>query len=170
MQKLNIKQKNWLLSAHIASAGIWLGTGLCLVAIAWSNLSSVEANGLHAINRSMKLLDTLVVVPSAIASLITGALLCGLTIWGFTKHYWVIAKWIATVALMVIGTIWLGPWVDAMTAISKVERLRALQNPLYMFDQTAVIIVGAIEVIGLLSIVAISVLKPWGRRNTKRWL
>ncbi|MEC4814921.1 MAG: hypothetical protein SAK29_16820 [Scytonema sp. PMC 1069.18] len=168
MNKLSIKQKNWLLASHVAFGGIWFGTVLCMIAIALSNRNTSNGDELYAINSVMKLLDDFVIIPSAVLALSTGGLLSWLTIWGFFKHYWVITKWIATVTLIVVGTIWLGPWTNAMTAISEAERLQALQNPLYVFDQKAVLVGAIIQTISLLGIITISVLKPWGRRKVKK--
>ncbi|MBW4611387.1 MAG: hypothetical protein KME22_30400 [Hassallia sp. WJT32-NPBG1] len=168
MKKLNVKQKNWLLSFHVAFGAIWFGTALCMVIIAWSNRNTPNGDELYAINSILKRLDDFVIIPSANLSLFTGGLLCWLTIWGFFKHYWVTVKWVATVTLIVTGTIWLGPWVNAVTAISETDRLQALQNPLYVFDQKGVIIGGIIQTFFVLAIIAISVLKPWGRRNLKK--
>jgi hypothetical protein len=168
MNKLSVKQKNWLLASHIAFGGIWFGTALCMIAIALSNRNTPNGDELYAINSVMKLLDDWVIIPSATLSLITGGLLCWLTIWGFFKHYWVIVKWIATVTLIVTGTIWLGPWTNAITAISAAERIQALQNPLYVFDQNGVLVGAIIQTSCVLAIIGISVLKPWGRRNIKK--
>lgn len=165
MPKLNVKQKNWLLSGHVASGGIWFGTSLCMVLIALSNRDTTNGDELYAINSVLKLVDDFVIIPSATLSSITGALLCWLTIWGFAKHYWVIVKWIVTVTLIVVGTAWLGPWTNAITAISQTQRLQALQNPLYIWDQETLIIGAIAQTISLLAIIGISVLKPWGRRK-----
>jgi hypothetical protein len=163
--KIKVKQKNWLLSGHIASGGIWFGTSLCMLLIALSNRSTPNGDELFAINSVLKLLDDFVIIPSATLSLITGGLLCWLTIWGFAKHYWIIVKWIATVTLIVVGTAWLGPWTNAITAISQTQRVQALQNPLYVWDQRALIIGAIAQTLSLLVIIGISVLKPWGRRK-----
>ncbi len=182
MLKLNVKQKNWLLSAHVASGSIWFGSALCMVAIALKNTNITNGDELYGINTALKLLDDFVVIPSANLSLLTGGLLCWpsanlslltggllcwLTVWGFFKHYWVIVKWIATVTLIVVGTIWLGPWVNAVTSISDVTRSQALSNPLYMFDLNGVLIGGATQTLCILAIIGISVIKPWGRRVVK---
>lgn len=167
MKKLNVKQKQWLISAHVAIIGIWFGTALCMIAIALMNRNTINGDELYAINSVMKLLDDFVIIPSATLSLLSGGILCWLTIWGFFKHYWVIAKWIATVTLIVIGTIWLGPWTNAMTAMSQTQRLQALQNPLYIFDLNAVLIGAIIQTCALLAIIIISFLKPWGKRNPR---
>ncbi|MBD0270174.1 MAG: DUF2269 family protein [Cyanobacteria bacterium Co-bin8] len=167
MKKLSVRPKNWLLSVHVISAGLWLGTVFSLVAIAIVKRNTANGDEIYAINSVLKFMDDWVVIPTAVLSLVTGGLLSWLTIWGFTKHYWVIVKWVATVTLIVTGTSWLGPWLNAMASISEAERLQALQNPLYVFDQRGVMLGGAIQVACLLAVVAISVLKPWGRRIAK---
>ncbi len=167
MKKLSVKPKNWLVSFHVASGGIWSGTAFCLVAIAIVKREAFSGDRLYAINSVLKFMDDWVIIPTAMLSLITGGLLSWLTIWGFTKHYWVIVKWLVTVALITTGTIWLGPWLNAMTALSETEQLQALHNPLYVFDQRGVILGGAIQTACLLATIAISVLKPWGRRPVK---
>ncbi|WP_250124056.1 DUF2269 family protein [Chroococcidiopsis sp. CCMEE 29] len=167
MPKLNVKQKNLLLSAHVVFAALWSGTVLSMFVLALRNQNSTNADVLHALNSAINLLDDYVVIPSALGSLLTGTLLCWLTVWGFFKHYWVIAKWIGTVALIVTGTFWLFPWANAATAISEAQRLQALENPLYSFDAKAVLIGTIVQVSCLLALIAISLLKPWGRRPVR---
>ena len=162
--KLNVQQKNWLLSAHVACAGIWFGTSLCLVVMGWHNARTTDGDALYAINEIVQWLNELIVVPAATFALITGFFLSWLTNWGFVKHYWVITKWFLTLSLMVFGSFWLGPWLEAVTSISEAERLQALQNPLYVLDDRAALWGGIAQTICLLFIIAISVLKPWGRR------
>jgi hypothetical protein len=72
------------------------------------------------------------------------------------------------VALITFGSLWLGPWTNAMTAISQAQRLQALQNPLYVFDQKAIIVGTIIQTVSILAIIIISVLKPWGRCNIQK--
>ncbi|MBW4490994.1 MAG: hypothetical protein KME12_24795 [Trichocoleus desertorum ATA4-8-CV12] len=164
-KKLTSLSKSWLVSAHLASGAIWLGTALCMVLIALSSLKTNDGNKLYAFNSAVKLLDDFIVVPAAISSVLTGTLLCWLTIWGFFKFYWVIVKWIGTTALILFGTFWLKPWTDAMTAIADTERIKVLTNPLFMFDIKGASIGGIIQTLSLLAIIAISIIKPWGRRD-----
>ncbi|MBD2775766.1 hypothetical protein ICL16_27835 [Iningainema sp. BLCCT55] len=165
--KLSVKQKNWLLTFHVSFAALWTGTVLSMLLLAWRNQHSTNPDILYALNSAINLLDDFVVIPSAIGSLVTGTLLCWLTVWGFFKFYWVIAKWIATVFLIVFGTFWLFPWANTATAISQEQKLQALQNPLYMFDVRGVLIGTLVQVLCLLAIIGISFLKPWGRRLVK---
>ena len=55
-----------------------------------------------------------------------------------------------------------------MTAISDTERVKALNNPLFMFDTQGVIAGGSIQVLCLLLVICISIIKPWGRRNLSK--
>jgi hypothetical protein len=166
--KLNVKQRNWLLSLHIASGGLWFGTALCSVALILSFRNLDQGSGLHGINLARNLLGEFMIVPSAILSVMTGALLCAFTNWGFFKHYWVMAKQVATLILIVIGSIWLGPWTKEMTAISEAAQSQVLQNSQYLALQENVAIGGALQTVALLSIIIISTVKPWSRRNTAR--
>lgn len=164
-KKLAGLPRDLLVSAHLVAGTLWFGTSLCMVVITLSNLNTQNGDALYAINSMVKLVDEFVLIPAAIASVITGTLLCKLTGWGFFKYYWVSVKWIATTSLIIFGTFWLGPWTNAMTAISDTERIKALANPLFMFNIKGVIIGGAIQASCLLAIIAISIIKPWGRRN-----
>jgi hypothetical protein len=168
MPRLTLKQKNWLLSAHVAFAALWTGTVSSMSLLALRNQHSADAAVLQALNSAINLLDDYVVIPAAIGSLLTGTFLCWLTIWGFFKHYWVIVKWIATVVLIVFGTFWLFPWANTATAISKAQSLQALKNPLYTFDARGVLIGTVVQVSTLVVIIAISLLKPWGRRTMNK--
>ncbi len=165
MKKLNVKQKNWLISAHIVFAALWTGTVLSMALITWSNRIATNGNELYALNFTINLLDDYIVIPSAIGSLLTGGLLSWLTTWGFTKHYWVIVKWVVTIALIVFGTFWLYPWSQAAETIAEAERLRALSNPFYLLDVKAVLVGAVAQVLCLLAVITISVLKPWGKRK-----
>ncbi|OZH51501.1 integral membrane protein [Hydrocoleum sp. CS-953] len=160
-------QKSWLISAHVISGAVWFGTVLSMLIMVINNFNRTNGDELYAINSIVKLLDDWVVVPAANITLLTGALLCWLTIWGFFKFSWVITKWILTSILITSGTFWLGPWTNAMTAISDTERLQALSNPLFMFDAKAIVIGASIQLLSLIFIFIISFLKPWGRRDIK---
>lgn len=154
-----------LISVHVGTVAVWFGVALAMVLMAAVNIKATNGDELYAVNAMVKFLDDFVVIPMAIASVLTGTLLCWLTVWGFFKFYWVITKWIATTALIIFGTFWLGPWTNAITAIADIERVKALTNPLFMFDIHGVIIGGAIQLICLFAIIAISIIKPWGRRD-----
>ena len=164
--KLTVQQKNWLLSFHILAASLWFGTAFCSLILALYYQNWANGDELYAINAARNLMGEFIIVPSAVLSLVSGLMLCSFTAWGLFKHYWVIAKQILTMILIIIGSVWLGPWTKEATSISAIERLQALQNPTYISIRNAVIVGGAVQTLLLVVIIIISVLKPWGRRKT----
>ncbi len=165
--KLNVKQKNWVLSFHIGFATLWTGTVLSMFLIALRNKDTANSDILFALNSAINLLDDVVVIPAAIGSVLTATLLCWGSNYGFFKFYWVITKWILTTGLIIFGTFWLFPWGNAAEDIALSEGLEAFKNPIYLFDAKGVIIGSLIQVSFLFVIIAISTLKPWGRKSVK---
>jgi hypothetical protein len=163
--KLSINQRNWLLSLHIATGGLWFGTALCSVALALSITLLKPSNALHGINLARNVLGQYIIVPAAVFSVITGVLLCSFTNWGFFKHYWAIAKQIVTLLLIVLGSVWLGPMTKEMTTLSEVGQSQVLQNPNYLTLQSTVTLGGALQTLALLSVMIVSTVKPWSKRK-----
>jgi uncharacterized membrane protein len=163
--KLNVKQRNWLLSLHIASGGLWFGAALCSVALALGGSSLKDGDGLYGINIARNTIGEFAIVPAAILSVITGVLLCSFTSWGLFKHRWVMVKQVMTLILIAIGSAWLGPWTKEMTTISEVARAQSLQNFHYLDLQQAATIGGALQTVALSIVIAISTVKPWVKRK-----
>ncbi len=163
--RLSINQRNWLLSLHIATGGLWFGTALCSVALALSVGMLNVGDALHGINIARNFMGEYIIVPSAIFSVITGVLLCGFTNWGFFKHYWVMAKQLVTLILIVVGSVWLGPLTKEMTELSEAGGSQVLQDSSYLSLQNTVILGGALQTLALLAVIVVSTVKPWGKRK-----
>lgn len=164
--KLKIEQRNWLLSLHITSGGLWFGTALCSAALALSFRGLGSGDVLYGINVARNLMGQFIIVPAAVLSVITGVLLCSFTNWGFFKHNWVMVKQLLTLISIVAGSIWLGPWTKEMTTIAQTARSQAWQNADYLRLDNAVMIGGVLQTLVLTIIIFISTLKPWSRRKT----
>jgi F0F1-type ATP synthase assembly protein I len=165
--KLSLQQKNWVLSFHIGFAALWTGTVLSMFLIALRNKDTTNSDILFALNSAINLLDDVVVIPAAIGSVVTAAILCWQTNYGFFKFYWVISKWILTTGLMIFGTFWLYPWGKSAETIASSEGIDAFGNSIYLFHARGVLVGSLIQVSFLFVIIAISTLKPWGRRLMK---
>jgi hypothetical protein len=166
--KLSLQQKKWILSFHIGFAALWTGTVLSMFLIALRNKDTADADILFALNSVINLLDDVVVIPAAIGSVLTATILCWQTNYGFFKFYWVITKWFLTTGLMIFGTFWLFPWGNTAETIALTEGLNAFKNPLYLFDTRGVLIGSLLQLSFLFVIIAISTLKPWGKRIAKQ--
>ena len=73
--RLTGKQKSWLISVHVISGAIWLGTVLSMMVMVFHNLNTTNGDELYAINSVVKLLDDWVVIPAANITLLTGLLI-----------------------------------------------------------------------------------------------
>ena len=165
MSKLSLNQKKWLLSVHIGFAALWTGAVLSMFLLSLRNVSSINGDAMYTLNAAINLLDDWIVIPAAIGSVVTATVLCWGTNYGFTKFYWVLTKWFLTTGLILFGTFWLFPWGNNAAAISRQQGLRAFSDSAYTFDAMGVLLGTATQALFLLTIIGISVLKPWGRRS-----
>ena len=168
MSKLSLGQKKWLLSVHVGFAALWTGTVLSMFLLSLQNTSTTNAEAMYALNAAINLLDDWIVIPAAIGSVVTATALCWGTNYGFTKFYWVLAKWFLTTGLILFGTFWLFPWGNGAETISREEGLQAFSNSAYTFDAMGVLLGTVAQVFFLFVIIGISVLKPWGRRPVEK--
>jgi hypothetical protein len=92
------------LTAHITSSVGWLGAVVGFLALAVAGLTSQDAQMVRAAYLTMELTGRFVLVPLALASLLTGLVQSLGSTWGLFRHYWVLAKLLinlfATVVLL----------------------------------------------------------------------
>ena len=165
MAKLTLKQRHWLLSAHIIFAALWTGTVLSMFLLSWTNRTTNNPDILYALHSAVNLLDDYIVIPAAMGSVLSATFLCWLTNYGFAKFWWVIYKWFLSISLIIFGTFWLYPWSNTAQAIAESRGLLAKSDLVYTLDVRGVLIGSAVQAILLLVIIGISVIKPWGRRT-----
>jgi putative copper export protein len=163
LKPLSVTGTKWLKIVHLLLAALWVGGAFALVLMQYG-LAAGDRGMLHGIDTSMKFVDDFVVIPAAIGTALTGLIYALKTQWGFFRHRWVTVKWIITVAGLVVGTLWLGPWLNAMPPISAALGLDALSDPAYVWFKRQNGWVGVVQVAALVFALGLSVLKPWERR------
>lgn len=93
------------LLAHVASSVGWLGAIAVFLALAIVGLTSEDAETVRGVYLVMEPAAWYVLIPLAIASLLTGFLQSLTTAWGLLRHYWVVFKLlinlVATIILLV---------------------------------------------------------------------
>jgi flagellar biosynthesis protein FliQ len=165
MKPLGSTARTWLKSIHAVFAAIWTGAGVCMILLMVGG-NPATGGELHGINSALKLIDDFVIIPAAIGSLLTGLLISLLTRWGFFKYHWVTVKWVVTVAIILSGTFLLGPWLNGMEAISESERMAALTNPTYRYNQQMLLMIGSLQPVALVFLIILSLFKPWMRKKS----
>jgi hypothetical protein len=94
--------RKFALAAHITLAVGWVGAAAGYIALDVAAATSQEAQTLRAAYLAMELIAWYVIVPLALASLLTGLVMSLGTKWGLFRHYWVLISLLLTVIATVV--------------------------------------------------------------------
>ena len=81
-----------VLTAHVTTTVGWLGAVVVFIALAVIGLTSQDAQTVRGAYLLMEPAARIVLVPLALASLLTGLIQSLGTVWGLFRHYWVLFK------------------------------------------------------------------------------
>ncbi len=157
------KMKCLVKTLHLLSACLWLGAAMSIVLLQCLKGWSEDGRLLRALNENFSILDFALIIPGAMGSAATGFVMCKKTSWGFTRYWWIITKGLVTIAAILVGTALLGPWQMKLVELSGQRG-----NASYGLIRVLFTAVGFLQIIMLVCIVAISALKPWGKRTAKQ--
>ena len=164
MKHLSLTQKKWLKSIHLLSAGIWVTTGLTMFLLHFMRSEVQTGDHLYLMNKIIHFIDMKILVPAAMLSLLTGWVYSQFTKWGYFKHGWMTFKWIVTLLIIILGTIFSGPWISEMVRISGELGMGALNNADYQWFDKNQTIMGICMNGTLIITIFISVFKPKGSK------
>ena len=149
--------RKFALAAHIALSVGWLGAVAGYIALDVAAATSQDAQTLRAAYLAMGLIAWYVVVPLALASLLSGLVMSLGTKWGLFRHYWVLISLLsATIATVVL-------LMETQTISYFADRAadpRTSGDDLRALGSTLLHSVGGTVV--LLAILALNVYKPRG--------
>jgi uncharacterized membrane protein len=94
--------RRFLLTAHIVSSVGWLGAVGAFIGLAVVGVSSSDPATVRGVYLVMEPAAWLVLVPLALASLVTGLLQALGTPWGLLRHYWVVFKLVINIFATVV--------------------------------------------------------------------
>ena len=165
MKPLGRTARNLLLGAHILCAALWMGGVAALLVISLVGARPQHDEALSLMRLTLRWIDWVIIIPACLGSLLTGLLFSWLTTWGFFRHTWLVIKWVLTVAMILFGIFFLGPWVDR-TAILAAERgVASLGDPSYAVTVTRILAAAGVQMALLLFMLFLSTLKPFGKRG-----
>jgi len=165
MKKLSIKQVHWLKGFHVLFAGIWVACGVVILAFSLAAGDIQNGDQLYMLNYLVDLVDMKILVPSAVLCLATGLIYSLGTNWGFFKYRWLVFKWIVTVSIIVLGTIFTGPWIEEMVGLSLEEGIGVVKNNHYLSIDRNQFVMGIMMNATLIITVFVSVFKPWNKKK-----
>lgn len=150
--------RKFALTAHITSSVGWLGAIAAFLALAVAGLTSKDEQTVRAAYLAMELTAWFVIVPLALASLLSGFIQALGTPWGLSRHYWVLVKLVLTVFATIVLLV-------KMKLIGEAARMAA-ETPLPLADLRAagneLVVHAAGGLLVLLVLAALSVYKPQG--------
>lgn len=159
---LSAKAKKWLKVCHIFLGGTWGGGAAALFAL---HCLFIPESGpeLYARNMALVYVDNYIIIPSALGCLLTGWLYSQFTVWGYLKYYWIAVKTGLNLVFIIIGAVWIIPWLNEMAAASVKIRNYALIDPTYNVAMYVHMTMAAGQAVLVFAIIIISVFKPWGK-------
>ena len=89
--------RKFALTAHLTFSVGWIGAVVAYLALGLSAVTSQDAQTVRAAWIAMELTGWFVIVPLAVAALLTGLIMSLITPWGLFRHYWVLIALMLTV-------------------------------------------------------------------------
>jgi len=151
--------RRFVLTAHVVSSVGWLGAVAVFVALGIVAMTSQDAQVVRAVYLVMEPASWTVLIPFAIASLLTGLLQSLGTKWGLFRHYWILTKLLVNVVALVVLLLYTQTlsYLAGLAAVSTSSGgdLSGLRNPSPVFH-------AGLGLLLLLTAAALSVYKPRG--------
>jgi hypothetical protein len=151
-RRLAPRWRKLLLTTHVGASVGLLGTDATVLLLA---VTGAQGRDPGAVYPAAQLIGSLLLVPAALLSLVTGVLLGLLTPWGLFRHWWVTAKLVLTTAGAVLSLVVLTPTLTgladaAVGPVPLAQRLELVRDS------------GAASLVLVVTLV-LSVYKPFGR-------
>jgi hypothetical protein len=87
---------------HLTVSVGWTGTVIAYLALGVAAATSQDAHTVRAAWTAMELVGWFVIVPLALASLLTGLVMALGTRWGLLRHHWVLVSLVLTILATVV--------------------------------------------------------------------
>ena len=152
-----------VLTVHVVVSVGWIGIEAGLLALGLTGLYTRDPEVLRAVYVAAGLFGGIFTVPVSMGTLVTGVLLSVGTPWGLVRHYWVLAKFVLTVALVASGILILNRILqEAAVRVSEVplSTLTSVDVGALRFQIIASV---GVALLLLITATTLSVYKPGGR-------
>ncbi len=94
--------RKFALTAHLTFSVGWIGAVVAYLALVVAAMTSQDVQTVRAAWIAMELTGWYVIVPLALASLLTGLVMSLGTKWGLFRHYWVLFSLVLTILAIVV--------------------------------------------------------------------
>ena len=156
--------RKFALAAHLVFSVGWIGTVMAYLALGVTARTSPDDQTLRAAWIAMELIGWYVIVPLALASLLTGLVMAFGTKWGLFRHYWVMISLFLTIIAVVVLLFHM-PDVSVLAAAAREAEgagLDGLGEHLYAQLAEGDLLHPSLGLVVLLVIQVLNVYKPQG--------
>ena len=157
--------RKFALSAHLTFSVGWIGAVIAYLALVVAAMTSQDSRTLPAVWIAMELIGWYVIVPLALAALLSGLVMALGTPWGLFRHYWVLLSLVLTILATVVLLVHM-PDVSSLADIAqKAEgaRLDGLGGDLFHPGVGLVVLL----VIQVLNVYKPRGMTPYGQRKLR---
>ena len=151
------KLRKAILAVHVATSVALIGNTASVIVIAIRAGTSDAADAQPLYQSGLELAFVLA-IPLTFASLITGLALGLGTRWGLLRYYWVVTKLALLVAVILTGSLAVGPWLRHLADASG----NGLEHEALGAERWQVTLAGAANLVFVIAAVCLAVFKPWG--------
>ena len=151
--------RKFALAVHVACSVGWAGAVAAYLALAVAAGSGAEARA--AVYPAMEVVGWFVIVPCALAALVTGLVQSLGTEWGLLRHYWVAAKLVLTIFASVVLLVRVEDFFGPPYAAGRPAA--PAPGGSVGADRAQLLVHSGGGLVVLLAATALSVYKPWGR-------
>jgi uncharacterized membrane protein len=154
------------LTAHVVASVGWLGAVAAFLAVGVVGLASDDPETTRGVYLVMEPAAWIILVPLALASLVTGLVQSVGTAWGVLRHYWVVFKLVINLFSTVVLLVYMGTFRDmADVAADPSADLSAVRN-------SSPVLHAALALMLLIAATVLAVHKPrgvtrYGRRKQR---
>lgn len=160
MKTLSSKNQKALKAVHLAAMSIWFSSLFSMFAIGISIPNISSSDTFYYAHKIFSVIDFQILTPAATLTFLTGIVYIIFTKWKLKKHKWLQVKLFITVALIVVGTFYLGPTLKEMTHSAQIQGVTLLKNADYITKLNIATWFSLINGIILFIPIAISTFKP----------
>ena len=165
---MNPRLRRLALTAHVTSSVGWLGAVAGFLGLAVVGLASQDAQTVRAVYLVMEPIGWFVLVPFALASLLTGLVQSLGTTWGLFRHYWILFK----LLINVLATIVLLLYMQTLDYFAGVAETTSSSDDLGVLRDLSPVLHSGLALVLLLVATTLAVYKPrgltpYGRRKQR---
>jgi len=167
-RRLSPRLRKLVLAAHVLVAVGWFGIVVAKLVLAVTAVTTRDQEIPGAAYVFMQVLDRAIFPPAALGTLLTGVILSVGTAWGLFQHYWIVAKLVLTLLVILSGVLFVGAWVQQATATASGPAADIVTRSDVGPASMRLVYASLAHLLMLGAATVISVYKPWGRIRPDR--